>query len=401
MYGLAVRSATATWVSGPRGRFLPWPFLLYAQAVQPLPLPIPPVPSPILSIQEHVPLAPYTTLGIGGPARFFVRVTTPEQIVEAAGFARARKIPLFILGGGSNLLVSDAGFDGLVIQTALSGPVRVDGCQELLGPATSMMYTAPAGMDWDAFVLMVAEAGVTGVECLAGIPGLVGGSPIQNIGAYGQEVADTIASVTAFDLETLDFVSLDHGACGFGYRRSIFNTTHRNRYIVTAVVFRFDLRAAPKLLYAELRRHFEGKAIPARPIDIYHAVREIRRGKGMLLVDGDPDCRSAGSFFKNPIVVRSTLTHLAETLQMEQAEIPQWPASESFVKISAAWLLEQAGFHKGFAMGSAGISSRHTLALINRGGASFGEIAALRDRIIREVKSRFRITLEQEPVQVG
>ncbi len=360
-----------------------------------------PVQLPTIQIQEYVPLAPYTTLGIGGPARFFTRVTTPDQVVEAVLYARTRSLPLLVLGGGSNLLISDAGFEGLVIHTALDGPVqRVVNRGE--DPANAnVVYTVPAGMDWNAFVLMAAAAGDTGVECLAGIPGLVGGSPIQNIGAYGQEVATTIISVAALDLETLRLVHLDRDVCEFGYRRSVFNTRHRSRYVITGVDFGFDPRATPTLLYAELQRYFEGVATFPKPIDIYHAVRTIRQGKGMLLVDGDPDCRSAGSFFKNPIVSHQAVERVANVLHVSERAIPHWAAANGLTKLSAAWLLEQAGFHKGFAMGRAGISSRHTLALINRGNASFADVVALRDSIVREVESRFQITLDQEPVQVG
>jgi UDP-N-acetylmuramate dehydrogenase len=365
------------------------------------------VPTPAslaLDIRENVPLAPYTTLRIGGPARFFVRVTTPEQLLEAITFARSRSLPIFTLGGGSNLLVSDSGFPGLVIQAAIDHSLNIDGGYLDSRPTrTPLTYGVPAGLDWNDFVLRIAEAGISGIECLAGIPGLVGGSPIQNIGAYGQEVANTIVNVTALDLETLQFVRLDRQKCGFAYRRSIFNSTHRNRYIVTSVDFQFDLDATPNLTYADLKTHFVDAPTPPKPIDIYHAVREIRHRKGMLLVEGEQDCRSAGSFFKNPIVPAATLAAIAETLGLDPASIPHWPVAEdaTAIKLPAAWLLERAGFHKGFTMGEAGISSRHTLALINRGHATAADIFALRDRILAEVQHRFNIQLEQEPIELG
>jgi UDP-N-acetylmuramate dehydrogenase len=256
-------------------------------------------------------------------------------------------------------------------------------------------------VDWDAFVLKVAEADITGIECLAGIPGFVGGAPIQNIGAYGQEVSTSILWVHVLDLETLNFVSLTAGDCGFAYRRSIFNTTHRNRYIVISVTFRFDLDATPSLRYADLKEYFSSRTSEPKPIEIYHAVRNIRQGKGMLIVEGEADCRSAGSFFKNPVVPTAVLQNIAATLALPVDKIPHWTAGEDLVKLPAAWLLERAGFVKGFQLGEAGISSRHTLALINRGHATFADIALLRDTIQREVASRFGIQLEQEPVQVG
>ncbi|MEO6981604.1 MAG: UDP-N-acetylenolpyruvoylglucosamine reductase, partial [Edaphobacter sp.] len=182
-------------------------------------------------------------------------------------------------------------------------------------------------------------------------------------------------------------------------RRSLFNTTHRNRYIVTQVNFRFDRTAKPNLTYADLERHFAGQAIAPTPLDVYHAVRAIRHGKGMLIVEGEADCRSAGSFFKNPVVDASVLTGVAATLQIPAEKIPHWPAPAGQIKLPAAWLLERAGFPKGFVLGNAGISSRHTLALINRGHATAADVAALRDTIRRQVSQRFGIDLEQEPVQ--
>jgi UDP-N-acetylmuramate dehydrogenase len=288
------------------------------------------------------------------------------------------------------------------VRAAIEGAVNVGGgYMDSLPTKTPLTYQVPAGLDWDAFVLKTVEAGISGIECLAGIPGLVGGSPIQNIGAYGQEVSTSISFVRVLDLETLNFLTLPAEQCGFAYRRSIFNTTHCNRYVVTGVTFQFDLDATPKLTYADLQRHFAGQDQAPKPLDVYHAVREIRYGKGMLIVEGEPDCRSAGSFFKNPVVPQSALDNIASTLGISAEKIPHWPAGAGEIKLPAAWLLDRAGFHKGFIMGEAGISSRHTLALINRGDASFADIAALRDSIQREVKTRFGIMLEQEPVQLG
>ncbi len=348
-----------------------------------------------IRVDQQVSLVPYTTFRVGGPARFFCEVKTEAELLEAVRFARERTLPLFTLGGGSNLLVTDNGFDGLVLHMAITTPAQASSSGNLLD------VTVAAGVEWNAFVRDICEQGISGIECLAGIPGSVGGTPVQNVGAYGQEVANTITHVRTLDLETLAFTTLTHQQCGFAYRHSIFNTTQRNRYIVTQVTFRFDRAATPNLTYADLERHFAGRARAPKPIDVYHAVREIRHGKGMLLVEGEDDCRSAGSFFKNPVVPTTTLDQIARSLSLDSAAIPHWPANSGQVKLAAAWLLDQAGFHKGFVMGQAGISSRHTLALINRGHATFADVAALRDAIQREVKSRFGITLEQEPVQLG
>jgi UDP-N-acetylmuramate dehydrogenase len=352
-------------------------------------------------MRQNVPLAPCTTLRVGGSARYFATITTLADLLEAIAFARTKNLPIFILGGGSNLLVTDTGFPGLVLHIRINSlPPTGD-----VASFSDFTISAAAGIEWNAFVLSLCERGLSGVECLAGIPGLVGGAPIQNIGAYGQEVAQTIQSVTVLDLQTLVVTSLSHADCRFAYRSSIFNTTHRNRYILLGVTFRFDPAARPTFTYPDLQSHFAGTPAPT-PLEIYHAVRSIRHRKGMLIAEDDPDTRSAGSFFKNPIVPASTLTRIARTLGLDPATVPHWPAQsekgEGTIKLPAAWLLERAGFHKGFAMGAAGISSRHTLALINRTGtATYADIGALRDAILQEVHRRFQIILEQEPVQLG
>jgi len=345
--------------------------------------------------EENVSLAPFTTLKIGGPARFFARVESEAALLESLRFAESSELPVFILGGGSNLLVADEGFPGLVIQMALDEAIV-----SREHPATGkIVFQVPAGYDWDRFVELTCEQGYSGVECLAGIPGLAGGTPVQNVGAYGQEVAQTIQSVRVLDRTTHTFHELAAEACGFAYRRSIFNSTHRGRYIVTRVTFGLRRNAAPRLTYADLQRHFAGQP-PPTPLQVSAAVRTIRAGKGMLIVEGDPDARSAGSFFKNPVVPIDSLAGIAHAAG--QAEVPNWPGTAGMTKLPAAWLLDHAGFHKGFAMGAAGISSRHTLALINRTGtATCGDIVRLRDAIVAEVAARFGVRLEQEPVFLG
>lgn len=362
--------------------------MLYPQAV----------PSSELQIQESIPLAPFTTFRIGGPARFFAEVTNEDELLQAVHFAHQRNLQIFTLGGGSNLLVSDSGFDGLVIHIAIDAPVQ------FFRSGNVIDCTVAAGTDWNAFVHQICQQGISGIECLAGIPGSVGGTPVQNVGAYGQEVASTITSVRALDLASNTFVTLSHEQCAFAYRRSIFNTIHRDRYIVTQVIFRFNGSATPNLTYADLQKHFASQLANGEilsPLDVYHAVRSIRHGKGMLIVEGEADCRSAGSFFKNPIVHESVLDKIAAALAIPAETVPHWPAQQGHIKLAAAWLLEKAGFPKGYAMGNAGISSRHTLALINRGNATAADIAALRDTIRKEVAQRFGIQLEQEPVQLG
>jgi UDP-N-acetylmuramate dehydrogenase len=410
-------------------------------------------------LMENKPLAPFTTFGIGGPARWFVEAQSEEEIVQAAAWAEERGVRLFVLGGGSNLLVSDAGFDGLALRVGLLGIVASATPDEAESStdADRVIYQAAAGEDWDRFVERTVQDRCAGVECLAGIPGTVGGTPVQNVGAYGQEVASAIERVRAFDLVERRFVEFHAAECGFGYRRSRFNTMDRERFIVTRVDFRLSPGGAPSLRYAELQRAIlEGgaKSVELSVAEVAAAVRLLRRSKGMLIVEGDPDCRSAGSFFKNPVVSGAEVRRIAEKSGLEPPcylveagaelasraslashpshffidkprrightdsshyeksigmELKTEPCAEKplLFKVPAAWLIEQAGFNKGYALGAAAVSSRHTLALVNRGdrdgkgGASAAEVRALAGLIVARVEDRFGIRLETEPVMVG
>ncbi|HEY1209127.1 MAG TPA: UDP-N-acetylmuramate dehydrogenase [Terracidiphilus sp.] len=349
-------------------------------------------------LEENKPLASFTTFGIGGPARWFVEAASEEEIAEAAVWTGERNVALFVLGGGSNLLVSDAGFDGLVLRVRLQGIAAM----YVAGDPRYKIYQAAAGEDWEHCVQQTIQDGCAGLECLAGIPGTVGGTPVQNVGAYGQEVASVIEQVRAFDLREHRFVEFTAAECGFAYRRSRFNSEDRGRYIVTRVDYRLKPGGAPTLRYAELQRAFPEDVQPSLAQVAAH-VRRIRQAKGMLLVEGDPDCRSAGSFFKNPVVSEEQFRQIAAASNNAP---PRFPAdlkteNQGMVKVPAAWLIEQAGFRKGYARGNAFISSRHTLALVNRGGASAAEILALASQIIAAVEERFGIRLEMEPVLVG
>jgi UDP-N-acetylmuramate dehydrogenase len=344
---------------------------------------------------EKVPLAPYTTFQIGGPARWFAEAVSEGDIAAGIAFADQRRLPLFVLGGGSNLLVSDAGFPGLVLRIGLRGITSIE-------ENGRFVLSAAAGEDWDGLVGYAVAADFAGMECLSGIPGTVGGTPVQNVGAYGQEVSQTIVSVRAFDRQTARFVDLAASACGFSYRRSIFNSTERGRYLVSRVDYALRKDAAANFVYADLARHFAALNVKSPTLaEVREAVRSIRRQKGMLLVPGDADCRSAGSFFKNPIVPLAAVDSIAQGLGIEKKSIPAYPAAVGAVKLSAAWLIERAGFAKGYVLGNAGISSRHTLALINRGGANAAEVVALRDQVIAAVEARFAVHLEPEPVWLG
>jgi UDP-N-acetylmuramate dehydrogenase len=357
--------------------------------------------------EENKPLFSYTTFGIGGPARWFVEATSEEDVAEAAAWAGEHGVALFVLGGGSNLLISDAGFDGLVLRIGLRG-IRVT---DAAGPGGETVYQAAAGEDWEHFVQRAIEDNYAGVECLAGIPGTVGGTPVQNVGAYGQEVASVIERVRAYDLFEHSYVEFTAAECGFAYRRSRFNSADRGRYIVTRVDYRLISGGAPTVRYADLDRalmenRLEGAQ--ATLAEVAAAVRRVRQAKGMLMVEGDPDCRSAGSFFKNPVVSEGQVHQIVSATGKEPPRFPAGAGPESMgrVKVPAAWLIEQAGFSKGYRMGRAGISSRHTLALVNLGdgdgrGASATEVLALASAITETVESRFGLRLEMEPVMVG
>jgi UDP-N-acetylmuramate dehydrogenase len=342
-----------------------------------------------VTIREHVGLAGYTTFGIGGPARFFAEAGDEDDLKSAVAWAAERGVRLYVLGGGSNLLVPDEGFDGLVLHMAIAG-VESDGAGG---------FDVGAGEAWDGFVARVVDEGYAGVECLAGIPGSVGGTPVQNVGAYGQEVAETIVSVRAFDRRAGEFVELSNAECGFRYRESLFNTTERGRYIVTRVRFALRPGGALRVTYADLQRRFAGSSPTLA--EVAAAVREIRLGKGMVIVPGDPDSRSAGSFFKNPIVAADVLERVAQAAGVAEEKVPHWAAGEGKIKLAAAWLLEKAGFVKGYGEGAVRISLRHTLALTNRGGASFADVRALEKEIVTGVEAKFGVRLEREPVLLG
>jgi UDP-N-acetylmuramate dehydrogenase len=258
-----------------------------------------------------------------------------------------------------------------------------------------------AGEEWDKFVARAVARNCAGVECLSGIPGSVGGTPVQNVGAYGQEVAETIASVLVLDLRDRQVRELCREACGFRYRTSIFNSSERGRYIVVRVTYALTPGGPPHLEYADLKNHFAGWTKTPTLADTREAVRRIRAGKGMLITPGDADCRSAGSFFKNPILSQAEHEALARRAAARGMQVPSYPALAAQRKVSAAWLVERSGFSRGYSSGQAGISSKHALALVNRGEATAAEIMALKDEIQHRVEEIWSIHLEPEPVFVG
>ncbi|MFD8533437.1 UDP-N-acetylmuramate dehydrogenase [Streptosporangium canum] len=333
-------------------------------------------------------LAPHTTVGLGGPAGAFVTAGSAEEIVELVAAADRAGEPVLVLGGGSNLVVSDEGFDGLVVRVASRG-IEVDGDR----------VTVQAGEDWDALVARTVAEGRSGIECLSGIPGLVGSTPIQNVGAYGQEVSQTITGVRVYDRTSGEVSDLAAGECGFAYRHSAFKE-EAGRYVVLAVTYGLaeDGLSGP-VAYRELAARLDvalGERVPVAQARA--AVLELRRGKGMVLDPDDPDSRSAGSFFTNPLLTAGE----AAELELRAPGFPRWDMPDGSVKVSAAWLIENAGFPKGYRRGPARISTKHTLAMTNpEMTATTADLLDLAREVRDGVLEKFGVTLVNEPVMVG
>ena len=338
-----------------------------------------------LHVQENVALDRLTTLGVGGGARWFARAATVDEVCAAHHWAADRGHPLVVLGGGSNLVVADEGVNGLVLQMAICGI-------EIRANEGETIFDAGAGEPWDDLVARAVAERLAGVECLSGIPGSTGGTPIQNVGAYGQEVANTIVSVTVVDRDTNEIVEIDGRDCGFTYRHSRFKQQDAGRFTVCRVAFRMH-EGSPTVTYPDVVAYVDRQGLRQPDVaDIRAAILAIRRGKGMVLDENDSDTRSVGSFFMNPIVPASTQLALGA---------PGFAMSHGTVKVPAAWLIERAGFARGYVHGRAGVSSKHPLAIINRGGASARDIVRLAADIKRSVIDRFGIWLRPEPIFIG
>lgn len=315
----------------------------------------------------------------------FMRAEHEDDIFYGIKYAVSIGAPVFILGGGSNIVVSDKGFDGLVMQIGISG-LSIDGED----------VTAGAGEDWDSLVDKCVESDLAGFECLSGIPGTVGGTPVQNVGAYGQEVSETIVSVRCYDRHSSSSVELSNTECGFSYRQSIFNSTERDRYVVLSVKYRLSADGAPRVTYKDVVHAVSSTNPDLR--SVRSAVLDIRRVKSMIIDANDLNRRSVGSFFKNPIISTAEFECIKDTAG---SDVPNFPQDHGQIKIPAAWLIENAGFHRGYSLGNAGISTNHTLAIVNRGGATAREIIELKNRIQDAVWSKFNIRLVPEPIFVG
>jgi UDP-N-acetylmuramate dehydrogenase len=349
------------------------------------------------AIQENVELAGFTTLGVGGRARFFFDVKDESSLRSALEWADEIGAPVTVLGGGSNLLVSDRGFDGLVLR------IRIRGIEEgSSSSADRVELRVGAGEDLDELVARAVRERWAGLECLSGIPGYVGATPIQNVGAYGQEISETVVSVRVMDRRTRAVHDIENASCCFSYRSSAFKEDLRGKHVVLSVHLSLVRGGAATVRYPELMRDIAARGADAGSLDeVRSTVLRLRRSKSMVIDPSDPNRQSAGSFFTNPIVSPSVASSVEDTARRAGIDsMPRFPAGDR-VKLSAGWLIEQAGFQKGMADGPVGISTRHALAIVNRGGATAFQLLGFAARVRNQVRDRFGVALEHEPVLVG
>jgi UDP-N-acetylmuramate dehydrogenase len=345
-----------------------------------------------VEVAEQVSLASSTTMGLGGPAHFFVHARQDHDVRAAWAWARERGVDLRVLGGGSNVVADDAGIDALVIHVDTRG---IDWRET----ASAVEVTVAAGEPWDDLVRCAVAHEWAGLECLSGIPGRVGATPIQNVGAYGQEVSDAITAVHALDRTTGETVSLPPAECGFGYRDSRFKSAEPHRWIVMGVTYRLLAAGKPTVRYDELAKHLAARGLTTPKLsEVRESVLHIRRAKSMVLDAADPNRRSCGSFFMNPIIAADSADHVAARAGVG---MPHWAQPDGRVKLSAAWLIEHAGFTKGARDGAVGLSSKHTLAIVCHDGARARDVAAFARRIRDAVAERFDVHLVPEPVLWG
>lgn len=344
------------------------------------------------AVLQNVSLAAHTSLGLGGPAQYFARVDRPEALPEWLDWAARQSLPVTLLGGGTNVVVADAGVAGLVLTLDLLG-------ESIVRTGNVVDVSVGAGEPWDPFVARCVERGWAGVECLSGIPGRVGATPIQNVGAYGQDVASALLSVDVHDRRSNCRISLSREECRFGYRTSRFKAEDDGRFIVLGVTFRLRAGAGPCLGYPEVARHFAAPNAPPPSVAAVRAfVLETRASKSMLLDPNDENGRSCGSFFLNPELTTAELDAL---LGRAPSAPPTHPQANGRIKVPAAWLIEQAGFRRGDRFAAVGISSRHALALVCHAGATAAQLVAAARRIRDGVARAFDVTLSPEPRFLG
>jgi UDP-N-acetylmuramate dehydrogenase len=340
-----------------------------------------------------VPLAPLCTLGVGGPAQYVASAASEADTLEAVRWARDQGLPLRVLGGGSNLVISDAGVEGLILRVALRGITRRE-------EAGEVVFSVGAGEVWDDFVAVAVAENCQGLECLAGIPGLVGATPIQNVGAYGQEVSESIEAVRVLDRRDLTVLELTAQDCAFGYRDSLFKSARPDRYVVLRVSFRLKRNGPPKIAYGELARHLgvenHAEAPSRRPSlqQVREAIVELRRRKSMVIDPTDPNRRSCGSFFVNALLSPADVARIE---QVADETPPAFPQADGRCKVPSAWLIERAGLGRGTRIGPVGLSSRHTLALVAHDGATAQDVVAFAHHVRATVKARFGVQLVPEP----
>jgi UDP-N-acetylmuramate dehydrogenase len=342
------------------------------------------------SPREFVPLAPLTTLGVGGDARYFRELYDEAELEPTLAWADARGMAVRILGGGSNVVVSDAGFEGLVLRLSMRGAIFSES-------GGDVELRARAGEPWDEIVAASVAKNLQGLECLSGIPGSLGATPIQNVGAYGQEVAESIVGVRAYDRELRVTRELSAAECRFGYRDSFFKSEAPDRFVVLEATFRLRPGGKPAVRYAELEKYFSNRALAAPSLaEVRSAVLALRRAKSMVWDPADENHRSCGSFFVNPLV---SAEHAAEiqTLVREPG-MPRYPQPDGRVKLAAGWLIERSGFEKGTRKGPVGLSTRHALAIVCHDGARASDVLAFARSIQDRVRDRFRVELVPEPV---
>ncbi|MGO9482573.1 MAG: UDP-N-acetylmuramate dehydrogenase [Candidatus Kryptoniota bacterium] len=348
-----------------------------------------------MDLKYGVSLADYTTIGLGGDAKYFISCRTIEEIRSAFQFAEKEKLPVQILGGGSNVVFPDEGFDGLVVKIDLKGIEFNDD-----GDFTSV--SARAGEIWDELVTTCVERNLSGVECLSGIPGSVGATPIQNVGAYGQEVKDTIVSVKALDRSSLELVEFSASQCEFGYRKSRFKENDKDKFVIVAVDYKLKKSGEPSIKYEELRDYLKSKRQSGDGVNlaaVRQSVLALRRKKSMVIDQGDANSRSVGSFFLNPIL--SVVEFESFIVKLNLNGIKRAPSYKSGdgIKISAAWLIENSGFYKGYKRDGVGISANHSLALANYSGTT-NELLSLATGIENAVREKFGLILKREAVVV-
>jgi len=350
-------------------------------------------------LRKEVILSEYTTIGLGGPAGFFVRCENDRDINSGLKYASENNLSVQVLSGGSNIIFPDKGYDGMIIKIDTKGI-------ELNEEGSNAYVKVKAGEVWDDVVRLCCERELTGVECLSGIPGSTGATPVQNVGAYGQEVKDVIESVTAIDRKSLEIVTFKNAECNFGYRQSRFKNDDRNRYLITEVEFLFNKNIQPLIRYPELQKFIDSKQYTAKEyslkeklLQIRNAVLELRKGKSMIIDSNDPNSKSCGSFFINPELSEEDFEgFLVRVKHINKEQIPVFSSGDKY-KVSAAWLIENAGFHKGYKKGGVGISEKHSLALINIKGTT-DELLNLSSDIMTKVFDKTGIKLKTEPVIV-